>query len=111
MNRDRCEAAHGAGVHGYELGVVDLPGRETDKRAGERDPALEARERGAQAVVGPVTERNMALDHAPDVEALGIVELPRVSVCAAVQQQDLRLGGHDGAVYLEWACHPSAVHG
>ncbi|HEY5171446.1 MAG TPA: hypothetical protein VIK54_06935 [Acidimicrobiia bacterium] len=46
MDRDRREATHGAGVHRYELGVVDVPRWEARQGAGERDAALEAGERG-----------------------------------------------------------------
>ena len=46
----------------------------------ERDPALEAGQRGAQAEVDAVAEGQVVVDLAVDVEAVGVGELALVAV-------------------------------
>src|SRR6185436_7164487 len=50
------------------------------EQGGEGDLALQAGERGAEAVVRAVTEREMALGTAPEVERLRALEVRRIAV-------------------------------
>ena len=52
--------------------------------------AFEASERGADAEVGAVPEREVAVDVAAHVEAVGIREVALVAVGGAVEQRHLR---------------------
>ena len=65
-----------------DLGAVevDVPLGEALQHLVERDPAFEARERGAEAEVDAVPEREVLADLAVDVEAVGVVEAALVAV-------------------------------
>ncbi len=89
---------------------IDLPFGEPRERLLERDAPLEARQRGPQAEVDAVAERDVVVDAAVDVEAIGIGELALVAIGGAGEQQHLRAGGHDLAVQLDVAGRPSALH-
>ena len=70
------------------LGVVpvDLPLGEATEHLVERDPALEAGQRRAQAEVDAVPERQVVVDVALDVEAVGIGEVTLVAVARRGEQ-------------------------
>ena len=51
--------------------MVDLPLRESVQHLFERDPTFEASQRGTQAVVRAVAERDVLSDVAVDVERFG----------------------------------------
>ena len=74
-------------MHTLELALVDLPRGEAPERLGERDLAFEARERGADAEVGAVTEGEMTVDRAADVEGVGVLEMTFIAVARAVEQR------------------------
>ena len=59
----------------------------------EPDPAFEPRQRGPDAEVRAVPEREVPVDHAPHVEAVGILEVAFVAVARAVEQRELEPRG------------------
>ena len=64
------------------LGVlpVDLPCRKPLEHLVERHPSFQARQRGAQAEVDAVAERQVVVDLAGDVEAVGVGKATLVAV-------------------------------
>ena len=75
-------------MHPLEPALVDLPGREPPQRLGQPDRAFEARQRGPDAEVRAVTEREVPVDHPPHVEAVGILEVALVAVTGTVEQRE-----------------------
>src|SRR4029453_12216265 len=68
--------------------LVDGVAREAPGEFLERDPGLQARERGADAIVDALSESQLRRDVAPDVEPVGVGVLPLVPVGGAEQEQD-----------------------
>src|SRR5207237_9891636 len=64
------------------LGIVpvDLPRREPLQHLFQRDAAFETRQRGTEAEVDAVTERQVVVDLAGDVEAVAVREAALVAV-------------------------------
>ena len=69
----------------------------------ERDARLEPRQRGAEAVVDAVTERDVTRGVAPNVELIGGAPAALVAIRRTEQQQDLGSGAHRLAVQLDVA--------
>ncbi len=75
---------------GTSSALFDVPVRETRERARERDARFHPGERGTEAEVRAVPEGGVPLDLASHEEPIGVDELARITVRAAVEQQDLR---------------------
>ena len=65
----RSQPRDGGRARLYGVVPVDLPRRKSLQHLVERDPPLQARERGAEAEVTAVPEREVMVDLAVDVEA------------------------------------------
>ena len=81
---------------GRDLVVGDAP-----EQLLEGHPPFESGERGAEAVVRAVAEREVTRDRSPDVEALGVRELAVVEVCGTPDEHDPRPGGDRDPVQLD----------
>ncbi len=86
----------------------------TSGNAGQRlleaDAALHAGQGGAQAEVHAVAERDVVVERAVDVEAVGVGVLALVAPGRAGEQQHLRVGRDDLAVQLDRLGGPAALH-
>src|SRR5207245_7123499 len=71
-HRERLPAAHGRGRRETGAVEIDVPLREPAKHLVESDSTLESGERGTEAEMDAVAERQMLSDVAVDVEAVGI---------------------------------------
>src|SRR4029450_13141653 len=67
-------SANGAGAHALGVPLIDLPAGKTRQDLLERDTAFEPRQRRPQAEVQPISEGEVVIDLAADVEAVGIRE-------------------------------------
>src|SRR5262249_12522294 len=85
-------------VHAHAPRLVDLDAREASRELLQRDAALEASERRAQAEVDAVPEREMRLGAAQHVEPLRVRELALVTVGGAGEEQDARALRHRAAI-------------
>ena len=110
MNRYMVVAANGAGVHPVDLGLVDVPVTESLEGLFQGDSPLETRQRGADAEVGAVSEREVTVDLALDIESIGVIEVAVVAVATAVEEQHLRTARNHGAVDLDVVFHPAGLH-
>ena len=92
------------------LVVVDLPVGEALQHLVERDPALQAGQRGTQAEVDAVAEGEVATDVAVDVEAVAVREVALVPVGRAVEQDHDAALGHRLAVVLDVTLDVAGLH-
>ena len=86
QHRQLLPAAHGAGVRLLGALPVDVPLREAVEHLVERDAALEPGQRGTQAEVDAVAEREVVVDLPLDVEAVGVGEVALVAVARRGEQ-------------------------
>src|SRR5688572_20403937 len=96
-------SAHRRRRRELDVVVVDFPVGEPIEHFVERDPTLESRERGAEAVVESVAEREVLTFVAVDVEAVGLGVAPLVAVRGPDEQQHRAPGRHRRAVVLDVA--------
>ena len=87
---------------------VDLPLREALQYFFQRHPSLEPRERGAEAVVDAVAERELLADRPVDVETVAVGIAPVVTVGGPDEEQHGAACGHRPPVELHVARDVSA---
>src|SRR5439155_14670130 len=85
--RDAREAVHVAHVHPAASGLVDGVPREALPELLEGDARLQARERGAEAVVHALAEAEGLRDLPVDVEAVGVAVLALVAIGGANEEE------------------------
>ena len=84
---------------------VDLPlGKPLDDLV-EDNPAFEARESGAESEVEPITETEVMVDAAVDVEPLPVGKVALVAVARSVEQHHDASLGHRLPVDLDVSPH------
>src|SRR5580765_2910922 len=93
-----------------DLGAIEfhVPLGEPRQHLIQRDAAFEARERRAEAEVDAVPEREVLVDLAVDVEAIGILEVALVAVRGADEEHHHAALGDGLAVYLDLRRHVAA---
>lgn len=87
---------------------VDLPVGEPREELLERDAGLHASERGTEAEVDAVSERQDLADVAVDIEPIGVLPATLVTVPGAQQQEDRAPLRNGDTVDLRLACDNAA---
>src|SRR5262245_35788160 len=87
-------------LHAPEAGLVDLEALPAARQLLDRDPALHARERRAEAAVHAVAEPDRDARLALDVELVGALEGARVARRRAGEEEDRMPGGDCAALQL-----------
>ena len=97
-HRNRQWPAHVTATRPGDSGLVDLEIGAAGQKFGQRDPGLQSRRRGPQAVVCAVAEGQNISWSAGDVQLCGVgAVLPFVAVGRTVEQEYLA-AGRDGAL-------------
>src|SRR5580658_1851759 len=106
----RGVATHGGGMHHLSTVVVHLPRREPPEHLPKGHVTFNTSERGPNAKVRSVSEREMTIDTAPDVESVGVREVALVAIAGTVQKEECGTPRNRLALELGVGCHPAAVH-
>src|SRR6478609_9692907 len=85
-DRESLPAADRRGARLARVVPVDVPFGEALQDLVERDPPFEAGQRGAEAEVDAVPEREVVIDLAMDVERVAVVEPAVVAVGRSVEE-------------------------
>ena len=89
--------------------LVDVPFGEAVERLLDHDLGFESGQARAEAEVDAVAERDVAVEGARDVEAIGVGVLALVAAGAPGEQRDLRVRGNRPAVPLDVAGHEAGL--
>ncbi|MDZ7732265.1 MAG: hypothetical protein U5R31_03400 [Acidimicrobiia bacterium] len=92
------------------LGRLELEVGEPAGEGAQRHLALDAGERGAEAVVHAERERQVVVVGPPDVERVGVVEARRVAVGGGEERDDLLAGLEAVAAHLDVLQGDAAGH-